>query len=712
MENENKTLLENLKKEKVQKIYNDLHSDYINCRYYSKEWFSKIEQWRKEYFGKPYGNEVEGKSKIVSRDIKKFSEWLQSSILDPFVSTPDIIRCNPINAESIKSAQSAELILNSQFCRQMNRYNFLAKALKVLDVEGTCIIKTGWEYKEEERFMTYLQEEPVFDQLGNPIIDPNTGEALTQPKQIKRKENVILFNRPTADICRNQDIFLDPTCLGNVENMQFIIHRFEADYSTLKSDGRYSNLDKLQFSTGQDFEGDYRREANRFEFQDKARKKVLVYEYWGNYDIEGNGNAEPIVCSWVDGVVIRFDRNPYPDKKPPFIIAPFLPIPFELYGESNGELLSDIQKVKTAITRGFLDNMAASNNGQIGIRTGTIDETNKRLMLAGKNFQFNGSPQDIYVGSYNQLPQSAFSILQMYDNEAQSLTGVITNFGMQTTNMIGENNASSRGVLDGGNLRKLMIVKSVSENLIKPLLRKWLEYNAELLDEETQIRMSNNQFEIIRRDDLYGQIELDLQISTNEDNAVKARELAFLLQTIGPSEDPEIRKMLMSQIAKLHKMPELALQIENYQPQPDPMQQAMMQAQIENLNAQTDELRASSGRIQSDTELKYAKIPVEQAKAQNIGSQTDLKNLTYAQQQQGIDRANDMEKFNKKLQGDIQMERAKMQFQTFKDLLQQNLNKDQQKQYKKQKPKTAYSPSTATISNRNPYNTDVPDDTI
>ena len=39
-----------------------------------KELDGKILKWKREYHGEPYGNEVKGKSQIVSRDIKKQSE--------------------------------------------------------------------------------------------------------------------------------------------------------------------------------------------------------------------------------------------------------------------------------------------------------------------------------------------------------------------------------------------------------------------------------------------------------------------------------------------------------------------------------------------------------------------------------------------------------------------------------------------------------------
>lgn len=163
-------------------------------------------------------------------------------------------------------------------------------------------------------------------------------------------------NQPTARVCRSEDVFIDPTCQDDIDNAQFVIFRYETDLSTLKKDGRYKNLDKLkeagdELSSDEDFDPE---DETEFKFSDKARKKLLVYEYWGNYDIDDDGEVEPIVCAWIGGTIIRLGSNPYPDKKPPFIVVPFSSVPFQLHGENNIDLIEDNQKVITATTRELL----------------------------------------------------------------------------------------------------------------------------------------------------------------------------------------------------------------------------------------------------------------------------------------------------------------------------------------------------------------------
>ncbi len=80
-------------------ILSALKADLKSAEMLKREQDAKIAKWNSEYEGKPYGNETKGKSAIVSRDIKKQSEWQHATIVDPFVSTSDIIKAIPITFE-------------------------------------------------------------------------------------------------------------------------------------------------------------------------------------------------------------------------------------------------------------------------------------------------------------------------------------------------------------------------------------------------------------------------------------------------------------------------------------------------------------------------------------------------------------------------------------------------------------------------------------
>ena len=616
-----------------QKILRELQGDLRSADSMQKAWKTKREQYLSETYANPYGNEQDGKSKIVSKDILKQLNWMIPTIADPFLSTTDIIKCNPVTFEDTKAARQSELLLNTQFVRKFNRYNFINKALRVLATEGTVIIQTGWDYEDEE--VEVETEVIAVNDLGMEMIVPDT---IMQTK--------ILKNQPTAIVCRNEDIFLDPTCMDDMDKCQFVIHRYETDLSTLKADGRFSNLDKIDMNGGSSFnEPDFMPEdETKFRFKDEPRQKLLVYEYWGNYDIDEDGEVEPIVCSWVGQTIIRLEENPYPDKKPPFLVVPFNSVPFQLFGEALAEVIGDNQKVKTAITRGLIDNMAKSNNGQIGMRKGALDITNRKRFVKGENFEFNGSPGDFWQGSYNQIPSSAFDMLALQNNEIEAQTGTKSFSGGISGNSLGDSATGVRSAMDATSVRRIHLVRNIAENLIKPLMRKWLAYDSKFMEEEEIVRITNEEFVPIKRDDLSGNLDIDINISTAEDNAGKSQELSFLLQTIGNTMPFEMTQLVIAEIARLKKMPDLERKIKEFKQQPDPAQEQLkqldmqrMQMEIEKLKADVADKNARAAENKIDAQVKVAKAKREEAQARAINSKADLDDLQLLKQDNQVD---------------------------------------------------------------------------
>ena len=598
---------------------------------------AKIQERRDIYDGALYGNEEKGKSQIVPKVAKRQSEWAHATLKDPFVSTPDIIKCTPVTFEDVGAARQNELLLNYQFCREFDRYNFITKAIKVLDVDATLVVQTGWEYEDKE--VTRMAEAISTDDFGNQVI---IEEEIT--------ETVVITNRPTAKVCRSEDIFVDPTCQDDLDKAQFVIYRYETDLSTLTKDGRYKNLDKVMKAYNDD--ADYESaDETEFTFQDDPRKKLVVYEYWGNYDIDDDGIVEQIVCAWIGDTIIRLGPNPYPDEKPPFLVVPFSSVPFQLHGENNMDLISDQQKVITATTRGIINNMAASTNGQVGLRKGALDATQRKKFFAGKNFEFNGTQADIWQGSYNQIPSSAFDMLAMMNNEVESLTGIKGFSGGISGNTLGRSATAARGVLDATSVRRLDLVRNLAENLVKPLIRKWMSYNSEFLSDEEIIRITNDEFVPVRRDDLDGNVDIDITISTAEDNAAKSQELSFLLQTLGNSVPFELTQKVLAKIAKLSRQPELERDILEFRPQPDPLEEQIkqmeiqkLQMELEKLKAETMAIYASAAEDKGDEAEKYAAARVKHAQANKLESETDLNNLKFIKEDEEVDFQRDMEK--------------------------------------------------------------------
>ena len=620
-----------------------LKSDYSSTQSFKSEIDSKRETWVKEYNAEPYGNEKKGRSTIVSQDIRKQNEWQFPSLMEPFVSSPTIVQATPVTYEDEPGAKQAELLLNYQFTRGFKRYFFMSQLIKVFQREGTAVIRTGWDFKEETVKEMVPVQVPV--EIDPALVEEavRRGMNFERPYETVMQEQEVtrtVINRPTAEVVDNVDVFIDPTCRGDISEAQFVIYRFKSNMSKLKEDGRYKNLDKL-FSEGENFSESLYREVNdgsNFSFSDKARKEIEVFEYWGNLDINNDGIAEPIVATYANDTLIRLEDNPYPDKQIPFVSVAMSAEPFSTNGVANAELLSVSQKVKTSILRGVVDNMSMSNNAQKGIKRGALDPINRKKFMNGQDFEFNGTPNDFWDGSYNQLPGSVSDFYTMISNDIEALTGVKSFSGGIGGSSLGNTATAVNGALNSTAKREIDLVRNIAENAIKPLLRKWLAYSAEFLEPEEVIRVTNSEFVPIKRDDLKGNIDLEITISTSETDLQKAQELSFMLQTMGQSLPFELTKMILSEIADLKKMPHLAESIRTYEPQPDPFQERMKELEAAKLEAEVNERESRALENEVDMDLKSAKADNERAKARGVHSKADLDDLNYLNEEDGVTR--------------------------------------------------------------------------
>lgn len=588
------------------------------------------------------------RSSIVPKLIRKQAEWRYAALSEPFLSTDDVFNVYPVTFADRKAAQQNQLVLNHQFNTKLKKTALIDKYVRSAVNTGTVIAKVGWCYEEEQVEVTI--EEPQFALVPNPMAPGGVEQIQVGVKTRTEMQTKIINNHPTVDICNYNNVMVDPTCGDDIDKANFIIYSFESNKSTLEKDGRYKNLDKINVDANSILgTPDYaasNEDSKNFNFSDEPRKKLVVFEYWGYWDIDGTGIVKPFVASWVGDTLIRLEASPFPDNKLPFVFVPYLPVDNSLYGEPDGALLEDNQKVIGAVTRGMIDIMGRSANGQIGIRKDALDATNKRRYEKGQDYEFNPNVdprQAIMEHTFPEIPASAQFMLDFQHMEAESLSGVKAFNNGISSQSLGDVAGGIRSALDAASKRELGILRRLSDGLIQ-IGRKIIAMNGEFLSDQEVIRITDEEFVEVQRDDLPGNFDLRLTISTAEEDNNKAQELAFMLQTMGNNMDAEMSKMILSDIARLRKMPDLAKKIESYQPQPDPVAQKMQELQLAELEHDILEKKAKIRKLQMEAELTIAKIGTEEAKSGDIRSTADLKNLDYVEQESGVKQARDLEK--------------------------------------------------------------------
>lgn len=646
---------------------------------------SKIRLWNDllRVTGSAKPKPVKGRSRVQPKLIRRQAEWRYSALTEPFLGSAKLFDVSPTTFEDGNGARQNELVINHQFRTKLNRVSFIDNYVRAAVDEGSVIVRLGWKRRtvmvkqkvpvwtylemtdqtQAEQFQqalelsqadhrTYDEQVPAelkaaidfYNETGQASVAQQTGEDTVDVEQI-------IENCPTVEVMNPQNVIIDPSCGDDIDKAMFAVYSFETTWATLKAEGkRYKNLEKVNWESNSPLnEPDHQTTTpNDFQFSDKARKKVVAYEYWGFWDISGTGILEPVVITWIGDTIIRMELNPFPDGKIPFVLVPYSPVKRELHGEPDAEILEDNQKIIGALTRGMIDLLGRSANAQQGFAKGMLDPLNRRRYENGQDYEFNPNmppQQGMITHSYPELPQSALLMLNLQNQDAEAISGVKSFAGGISGESYGDVAAGIKGALDASAKREMAILRRLAKGMVD-IGNKIIAMNAVFLSETEVVRITNEEFVTVKREDLKGNFDLVVDISTAEVDNAKAQDLAFMLQTLGNTVDVSITLMILSEICRLKRMPELAHALKNFQPQPDPMTQKAKELELAKLEAEIEQIKA--------------KTALDQAKAEEARANAGKITLDVVEQETGIahDRNKDLQQSQAQGNKELQVTKA------------------------------------------------------
>jgi hypothetical protein len=244
------------------------------------------------------------------------------------------------------------------------------------------------------------------------------------------------------------------------------------------------------------------------------------------------------------------------------------------------------------------------------------------------------SPNAFYQGQYNRIPSEVFKVLQDVDYDKQIISGIIPLQGGQGTQAIYGSQASKTGQMNSLMLKELDTINNIAENLIKPMLNKWLIYIYDLLEPSEIENITKMKFVEPEKELIINYLDnFTIDISTQQTDEIKASELTFMMQTLGNTIPFDITKLMMVEIARLKKMPNLAQQIKEFEPKPDPYEEQLKQIQLQQAQLELQKLQADIGVKGADAQLKQAKAKEANNKATATGLNTIKEKYGISQQQ-------------------------------------------------------------------------------
>ncbi len=338
-----------------------------------------------------------GRSSVVSMDVADTIGWMLPGIIRVFTASDRMAIYEPEKPQDEEFAKQATDYVNYVFTKDNPGYRIMWDATHDSLLLGNGVVKHWWDDKEEceytehsgltEEQIAILQSdqdvEIVAQKEGEPqivMIPGPTGQMMEMPLptydvKVKRVERA---GRLKVECIEPEDFLLDrvATC---IENARFCAHRQDVTRSDLIEMGfdrdlvenlpvdRFSNLQQEKIS---------RDEASSLFFNNVGDESMLTVELFECYvkaDVDGDGVAETVRAYYAGAGATGelLDWEVWDDDLP-FSDIPCEPVPHRWDARSIADDTSDIQRVKTVLTRQMLDNLYWVNNPMTTAEENTI----------------------------------------------------------------------------------------------------------------------------------------------------------------------------------------------------------------------------------------------------------------------------------------------------------------------------------------------------
>lgn len=334
------------------------------------------------YLGEPLGNEQEGKSKVVSRDVQETVDWIMPSLMKVFTSGDSVVQFTAQNEDDVPQAEQETEYVNWLFLRKNPGFTILHDWFQDALIMKTGIVKVQVEEQDHPKFdyFTGLDEETMLEVIAEDDVEvlaqtvhPN-GTYDLRLKTTDRRREIKVVNVPPEEFI----IQRDAKC---IEDSQFCGHRPVVTKSDLRLMGVPENiLDGIQYDSFD--RTDSSPEALVRDHFDgtgdagyatgpeaDASLQTRLTECYVHLDVDGDGFAELRRIVLVGDHIVSNEEA----SCKPFADISAHRIAHKFFGMSIYDKIKDIQEIRSTLMRNILDNIYNLNNGRYSVVEGQVN---------------------------------------------------------------------------------------------------------------------------------------------------------------------------------------------------------------------------------------------------------------------------------------------------------------------------------------------------
>jgi len=469
----------------------------------------------REYMRMPYGDEEEGRSSFVTSEVLDTIEWVRPALLKIFVGGDQAVTFEPTGPEDVAGAEQASDACNYVFFKQNNGFLIAYTAITDALMLKNCAVM--WRWKEQEIVETVrlkgvtdmqvamkLQElqdsKPEVVEASDPVVSVDQmGEPVSYYEYVKikttKKQGKVCIEAFPPDELLVSRSWTAPL----LDDCPYVCRMMRTTLSELREMGYDVDADDLNTSDRINTSSDRTlRESDANEWidhrdsvatEDESRREGWLRFEFVLVDYDGDGISERRMIVRLNDKILK---NEECSHVPIATASPILRS-HRWDGHSLAELVSDLQRLGSVVTRGMLDSLYLANNPRKRVLTDTTgaplanidDLLDSRVGGLIRMTQVDAVTDEVtpWVG------QQAFPMLEYVDRVRMNRSGVNYMSSGLDANAINKTAAGAR-ITDGRmQERTELIARVFAETLFKPIFAGTLKLLTEYCMETLSFRL-------------------------------------------------------------------------------------------------------------------------------------------------------------------------------------------------------------------------------
>ncbi len=597
------------------------------------------------YKGELYGNEREGQSTVVTREVLEAVEWAMPSIIRTLIH-PGAVTFEPVGPEDEMAAEQETDVVRYHLFEKGDGFVTFHNWTKDCLLYPTGYAKIWVEECEEssttryhsltDQQVAYLSAQEGVEIVGQAQrVEMVNGQQMPvfdlEVKQTVKRMDLKVAAIPPEEILVDSD----HTCT-DVDEAEFIAHKRTRTLSELIEYGY--DRDRLMEigAVDDDLMGAEAQARQIFDESadddEEALKEYTVYECYALTDFDGDGIAERRRVVLIGNEVFENEEADYT----PIVAMSSILMPHQHTGMSLSDLVYDVQQINTALFRQLLTNMYRMNVPRKYVGTRALVDggmTLDALLNLEAEVIPTEDPMSIVNEQIQPIAQMILPVMQHVDQMKQLRTGVNPQLALDPKVLRDTTMGAFQTALDNASQRVEMIVRVMAETGVKKIMQKAHRLIREHLGQRTAVMLRNTWVDVNPSE---WKDRTNIRVRVGVGNAQKAEKQQMLQQVLGlqmqlsqtgnPSVGPQQIFATVSEMVQAFGFKDASKFFIDPStlpppepPPPDPMQElAKAQAQSLMMEAQAkmQKVQAEQQKMQLEAQLEQARMQMEQSKAQ------------------------------------------------------------------------------------------------